>query len=521
MARNQPHVADICLLLEGTYPYVSGGVSTWVHQILTAFPDLRFSIFYLGGQRDGNATRKYQIPANVASFEEVYLFDPQDFHPKGRRGGVPSSWNSFYTQLRKLFVHTPSGSSHELDTIVPLIEHIMACRGVTFEEFYHAPQTWGVLRELYDRYSPDESFLHFFWTCRYLVEPLWKLARALPRVPKARLYHTACTGYAGFLGSIISHQTGAPLLLSEHGIYLKERIQDIYRSPWITDTPPLRPSITEPLGSFRTLWIGFFDVLARLCYSKSSEIVSLFSRNAAVQQHFGANPEKISIVANGIAVASCDSLMELRALRKSQNPTSHVVGFLGRIVSIKDVKTLLRAARLVCDVLPDATFLVAGPGTEEPEYLKECLDLAGQLQLDQNVKFLGIMKRDDVLPLMDVMLLTSVSEGLPFVILEAMAAGVPIVTTDVGACRELVEGRPDESPPLGGCGIVTEIGNTEQIARALLWILRNPSLQDQMSRSGRERVHRCYDEQDTLNGYRQIYAQLMASSMPALHAADS
>ena len=519
MARTPSPEADICLLLEGTYPYVSGGVSTWVHQLLNAYPEWKFAIFYIGGQKEPGAKFKYQVPSNVIKIEEVYLFDPKDFRPNGGHGRVPSSWNNFYMGLRKLFVHTPSGSPNELDVITPLMEQIMADKGVSFEDFYHAPQTWGVLRELYDRYAAEDSFLHFFWTCRYLIEPLWKLARALPRVPKARLYHSACTGYAGFLGALISRQSGAPLLLSEHGIYLKERIQDIYRSPWIAEFPALRPTLTDPLGSLRRLWIGFFDVLARLCYAESDHLVSLFGRNAKVQEHFGADGEKISIVANGLAVESCDPLLQKRAERQAAEPESHVVGFLGRVVSIKDVKTLLRTARLVCDVLPDAQFLIAGPTEEEPEYFQECQDLTQQLQLENNVRFMGLMKRDDVLPLMDVMVLTSVSEGLPFVLLEAMASGVPIVSTDVGACRELIEGRQGEDPPLGSCGIVTEIGATDQLARALVYVLSNRQAQAQMSEAGRERVLRHYHERDTLGDYQQIYTQLMAVS-PVAQAAS-
>jgi glycosyltransferase involved in cell wall biosynthesis len=429
---------------------------------------------------------------------------------------LPSSWNGTHALLRKLFVHAPTGTLDELDLIVPLMEHVMAHRGVSFDQYFHAPETWNVLRELYDRYAPEDSFLHFFWTCRYLCEPLWKLARALPRVPKARLYHSACTGYAGFLGAVLSRQTGAPLLLSEHGIYLKERIQDICRSPWITEIPALRPALTEPLGSFRRMWIGFFDVLARFCYAEASRLVSLFGKNARVQEHFGADAKKISIVANGLAVESCDALLQQRQARQAADPQSRVVGFLGRVVAIKDVKTLLRAARLVCDSLPDAQFLIAGPTIEEPEYHRECEDLAQQLQLEGNVQFLGLRKREEVLPLMDVMVLTSISEGLPFVLLEAMASGVPIVSTDVGACRELLEGGHDENPPLGPCGVVTEIGATDQIARALIRLLSHRDLQDQMSHSGRERVQRHYHERHTLSLYRKIYESLMAPSAATL-----
>ena len=113
------------------------------------------------------------------------------------------------------------------------------------------------------------------------------------------------------------------------------------------------------------------------------------------------------------------------------------------------MKTLLRTARKVCDELPQARFLIAGPTEEEPEYYEQCLDLTIQLGVMTQVEFLGPAKRDDFLPTLDLMLLTSFSEGLPFVIIESLAAGVPVVSTDVGACSELLNGSPEESPAHG------------------------------------------------------------------------
>ncbi len=505
MTATDTPTADVCLLLEGTYPYVSGGVSTWVHQIISSLPEVRFAIFYIGGQKDGTAVMKYELPANVVCLEELYLFEVS---PPGRRRAVPGSWSGFYAALRKLLLHLPDLRADDVDQFSPLLAHIASHREVTFDDFYHDQRTWAVLREVYERCSPDESFLHFFWTARYIVEPLWRLARALPHVPRARIYHTACTGYAGFLGAVSSEARQAPLILSEHGIYLKERIQDIWRSKWIPHFPSLRPALGEPLGSFQRMWIGFFDMLSRVCYDRASSVVSLFERNAAVQQHFGADASKISIVPNGIAVEACEALRQQRILRRQVNPTSRVVGFLGRIVPIKDVKTLIRAARRVCESMPDAQFLLAGPFDEDPEYAGECSQLVAQMRLEKQVHFLGMRQRDEVLPLMDVMVLTSVSEGLPFVVLEAMACGVPIVSTDVGACRELLEGQAGETPALGSCGLVAEVGDSDQIARQLLQLLDDASLQEAMSLAGQQRAYRSYHESRTLGSYWELYRRL-------------
>ena len=65
-------VADVGLLLEGTYPYVSGGVSSWVHQIINGFPELTFAICFLGSRKQDYGAKKFQLPANVVHLEEHY-----------------------------------------------------------------------------------------------------------------------------------------------------------------------------------------------------------------------------------------------------------------------------------------------------------------------------------------------------------------------------------------------------------------------------------------------------------------
>ncbi len=67
--------ADVMLLLEGTFPYVSGGVSSWVNQMIRAFPDLRFGIVFIGSRREDYGDMAYQLPPNVVHLETHYLYD--------------------------------------------------------------------------------------------------------------------------------------------------------------------------------------------------------------------------------------------------------------------------------------------------------------------------------------------------------------------------------------------------------------------------------------------------------------
>ncbi|MBL9145186.1 MAG: GT4 family glycosyltransferase PelF [Verrucomicrobiaceae bacterium] len=501
----KPATTDICLVLEGTYPYVAGGVSTWVHQIINMFPDWTFSLFYLGAQKDPKAKYKYQLPPNVKAVEEVYLFD--QCVDGGLLGGVGGKWKPFYENVRKLGVRLPVGDRHDLDLVRGLLKHVGDHSRVGFESFWKHPETWNVAIELYDRYAPDESFLDFYWTLRFLIQPVWKLARAMNRLPQAKVYHTACTGYAGLAAAMAAAETGKPMVLTEHGIYLRERIADICRSPWIPDQLVRRPNLDEPLGTLRRLWIGFFDVIGRMAYHQSTDIVSLFGKNADAQIHFGADPAKITIIPNGIKTEEFFELKKKRDERRSREPGSQVVGFLGRVVSIKDVKTLLRTARKVCDVLPKARFLVAGPHEEEPEYYRECVELMEQLGVQDQVKFLGPTQRNDFLPQLDVMILSSISEGLPFVIIESLAAGVPVVSTDVGACSELLNGRPGESPAFGPAGLIAEIANSDELAAHLIRVLTDHALLDQMTASGLRRVETLYHENAIRDAYHELYAK--------------
>lgn len=505
-SRNQ--TTDVCLILEGTYPYVSGGVSTWVHQILSAYPDLTFSIFFLGAQKDAKAKFKYDVPKNVKHIEEVYLFDLSTSMVQIRRA-PGSNWAPFYATLRKLCVRLPAGDMHDLDLLRSLMQHIAKHSTVSFEMFWEHPETWEVIRELYERYTPEDSFLDFYWTCCFLVQPVWKLARGLARVPKARLYHSACTGYAGLAASIAAAENNAPMLLSEHGIYIRERIGDICKSMWIPEKLKLHPELAQPLSSLRQLWIGFFDVLGRMCYQRSDAVVSLFEKNAQAQRHFGADPARLSIIPNGIRTEECEQWHHQRLARRAATPGTKVIGFLGRVVSIKDIKTLLYTARKVCDALPDASFLIAGPAEEEPEYVEECLELCGQLNLRHCVEFIGPVQREKFLPQLDLMILTSVSEGLPFVVIESLASGVPVVSTDVGACAEILAGRPDDSPAIGPCGLIAEVGGTDALAAACVRLLTDSALLHAMSENGRALAERHYHERIALGAYRRLYDSLM------------
>src|SRR5579885_2330067 len=126
-----------------------------------------------------------------------------------------------------------------------------------------------------------------------------------------------------------------------------------------------------------------------------------------------------------------------------------LVGFVGRVVSIKDVKTFIRAIKIAQQMIPDLMSYIIGPTEEEPAYFQECCRLIELLDLEMVVHFTGSVDVQTYYSKLDVLVLTSLSEGQPLVILEGNCAGLPVITTDVGACREMPSSSSRQAPTSG------------------------------------------------------------------------
>ena len=152
---HSPVPADICLVLEGTYPYVFGGVSTWVHQLLTMFPEWKFALFFLGAQKNPAEKPKYQLPPNVTMLEEVYLFDEDDDRPPFRGSGR-DAWKPFYEALRKLGVRKLAGDQADLALIASLMSPPIA--GLILRLSGTAPRPGRSCRSFMRATPPTKAF---------------------------------------------------------------------------------------------------------------------------------------------------------------------------------------------------------------------------------------------------------------------------------------------------------------------------------------------------------------------------
>jgi len=493
--------ADVALLLEGTFPYVSGGVSSWVNQMIRAFPDIRFAVVFIGSRREDYGKPVYAIPDNVVHLECHYLYDFPPPPLVQASGGDAAA----FERSRKLHdaLRNPANKEETADLIRASIADLRDDGPLAEEQFLYSHRAWDMMTDYYRRYCTDPSFTDYFWTVRIMHKPLWQLVRTAENLIPVKVFHTISTGYAGFLGALLRYKRGRPLLVSEPGIYTKERKIDLFQSQWIRDNRSIFEKDIAQISYFRDLWVRFFETMGRVCYDAAEDIVALYEGNRQRQVIDGAPAEKTRSIPNGI------NLPRLAALREKR-PASvpRVMCLIGRVVPIKDVKTFIRAMLTITREMPDAEGWIAGPEDEDPEYAQECHSLAESLGLGDRIKFLGFQKIDDILPKVGVLVLSSISEALPLVVLEGFAAGVPSVTTDVGSCRQLLFGLEGEDAALGAAGAVVRIADPAALAAEVLTLLRDETRWHAAQAAGIARVERYYTQEMMVGSYRELYTRL-------------
>jgi glycosyltransferase involved in cell wall biosynthesis len=493
----------VILLLEGTYPYVSGGVSSWVHDVIRGIPELAFSLYHIAAREDAPLEQRYDLPPNVAGLTNVFCAGapsaPLDARGRERLdaeirearraslGGPPSR---FLAALRGLHLDVP---------IDPALIENLASADLDLPQLLYGREAFDLVCELADTVAPRAPFLDFFWHFRSMHLSVLRLLHA--PAPAGDVLHAVSTGYAGLVGAVQSVRARRPLLLTEHGIYSRGRDMELGRVAWLRDSSP--GADPEGIEQLRRFWSHFFVRLSQLAYAQASTIVTLSEVNRRKQRLDGAPDRKIQIIPNGVDL---DAITPAAA-GPARGPGPLRVGFVGRVVPIKDVITLIKACHIARQTIELDVELI-GPDSEDAGYVRRCRALVEQLGLQETVRFVGPRPAREIYAPLDVVVLTSQSEGQPLVILEAYAAGVCVIATDVGACREMIEGRTEEDRALGPSGIVTHIATPGETAAALVTLAKDPALRKRMGAAGTQRVRAFYRRDHLLDAYRGLYRAL-------------
>jgi len=462
----------ICIVAEGCYPYVVGGVSSWVHSMIKTFPNVEFILLSIVANRSQRGQFAYELPENLTEVHEVYLED-FDWREGPKRRKHFKLNKKEYQAMRSMVLNQKT----DWDVIFQLFHD----KKFSVDELLMGPDFYHMAKECYKIRYPHIVFSDFLWTLRSIYLPLFLVLKT--DVPKADLYHCVSTGYAGVLGSMAKAFHGCGLLISEHGIYTREREEELIKAEWVA-------------GIYKNIWIEQFKKMSLLAYERADMVTSLYDHARKLQMELGCLEEKTKITPNGIDVKRLQGI----STEAKEKDKIHI-GAVLRVTPIKDVKSMIQAFAFAKKEVPNLKLWIMGPCDEDKEYARECFELVESLDVS-DIVFTDRVDIREYLGWMDFTILTSISEGQPLTILESFAVKKPVIATDVGNCRELIYGSGDN---FGSAGILTHIMNLEEISEAMIELAKNTAMRERMGESGYKRVMNKYQLEDMKRVYKEIY----------------
>lgn len=467
----------ILLTTEGTYPSIMGGVSTWCDQLIRGMTEKQYHLLEVTGPLPTKPV--YSLPANVYEYTPLRLWAPRQ--AGGLVGGGVKGERAFGQGLKQLLAF----ADEEITLFARgLFNLAVLGNDVNLWPLFDGRVAWEAVREAMWRATGEpppmaEVALAVNWLKGTLAPLLF-----IP--PKADQAHTTSNGLSAIPAWIAARAHDVPLMLTEHGLYLRER----YLSLSSEENPP----------GLKVLRSRFYNALARMIYHDADLVVSVSEFNRTWEIELGAPAEKTRVVYNGVApeafpVATNEALQE---------PT---VSWVGRIDPIKDLETLVRSFSTVTRTTPGARLKLFGPVPKGNEaYGSKVRALVAELGLGRSITFEGPVKPvHHAYHAADVVALSSISEGFPYVAIEAMMCGRPVVATQVGGVGEAV----------GEFGRVVDPRAPEELGAAISELLVDVPLRRRLGQGARERALRLFTLSRMYEGYRRLYEELGVRSKAA------
>jgi polysaccharide biosynthesis protein PelF len=483
---------DVALITEGTYPTAQGGVSVWCDQLVNGMDQDQFDIYAITGTTAERPV--WSLPRNVRQVELIPLWGAHSLRPRrlsrSERQRFADVYDrfvwtltcaepdvlSFVDSLRGLweFGQTAdlSAAFRSEDTIKRLLDGWQSAAMVDAGDRHHRAQVRPTIADAVNATS--------------LIEHCLKPLTVTPH--DVDLTHSAANGLGALLALTAKWAHGTPFILTEHGVYLRERYLAYRKSTY-----------SRPV---KQLVLRFFKLLTDAAYQIADLVTPGNSYNQRWALRGGARADIIQTVYNGVEPAEFPA-----AVGEPEVPT---ISFMGRIDPIKDVETLIRAFGHVHRQMPEARLRIFGGAPKGGEaYLEKCKTLAGELELGGMCTFEGrVDHASTAYAAGHVVALTSISEGFPYTVVEAMMSGRATVSTDVGGVSEAA----------GETGLLVPPRDPEAFAAACLHLLREHDERRQMGAAARQRALDMFTLDHFLGVYRGIYDKVGAGALHSLHA---
>lgn len=318
---------------------------------------------------------------------------------------------------------------------------------------------------------------------------------------------------AGCRGQMLRHDTPRALAMAaELTRFLKEKAIDVlcthgYKANVIGLRAARRAGI--PVLAVSRGWtaencrVRFWEAVERLVLPRFDTVVCVSQAQARRVEAAGVPAPRITVIANAVELPKRPPAERYRrGLVEIAGGEGPIVCAAGRLSPEKGFDVLIDAARRVVEQVPAARFVIFGEGVLRPVLQDriDCLGLNGRVVLAGHRSDFG-----DYLPWCDLFVLSSHTEGMPNVLLESFAAGVPVVATAVGGVEEIVEE--------GRSGFLVPPGSPARLARGIVEALASPGRRKALGARGQQRVRQQFTFEQQVHRYWELFDRLLRERM--------
>lgn len=486
----------VLLVTEGTYPFNGGGVSTWSHILCSDVKNVDFYLYSINAAYE--LEPKYKLPKTVKNVLQVPLWTPDepfDYINYGEEyyKSIAKKESVSERKIKKEFIPTFEsllyfiyGEQENLKELDDIFYKLWL-----FFEYYDYKETmrskivWKTYKDVISKFTVSEKnpsaklldlTIGMRWLYRFLI-PI-----SIVDIPKVDITHSTLSSFALIPALIANYKFGSAIMLTEHGVFIRERLLAINNS--------------EYPFFLKNFLIRFSEAIARLSYYKSDKIISVNKFNLKWEKLYGASPNKIKVIYNGI-----DHHLFSPKEKPNHLKNTPTVVALARIFELKDILTMIKSCEVVKRKIPNVQYLVYGDDKAVPEYTAECNALIKELKLEDNFKLMGPKSNPHLLFCEgDVSILTSISEGFPYTVIEAMSCGIPVIATDVGGVKEALDEQS---------GFLCKPKDAQEIGNKVITLLQNPTLRNKMSLHARQRVIDNFTLDKFISAYENAFEEVL------------
>jgi polysaccharide biosynthesis protein PelF len=488
---------SVLMTTEGTYPHSGGGVSTWCDALIRNTPEVHYTLLPI--MMNPHIELKYDPPRNARRVINVPLWgveEPAEFltditfatmHLRKRDTTDAIIERDFLPIFHTLLdtINGSGGDSAAFGRALVGMEDYF--RAHDYNKTFKSRPVWFAFRESMETFSRRMTGANSLPGPVYQHPSIFDLTESLRwlyrfmlvvnvRVPRTTLTHSTAAAFCGIPCITAKVRNGTPMVLTEHGVYLRE--QNLFLSRF------------QRLFFAKQFLLNLITTVSRANYHHADVISPVCYYNTRWEVAQGVARDKIRVIYNGV---DPDRFVPSEGEAGGQRVVA-----TARIDPLKDIETFLRMAALVHETNPLAHFVIYG-SVADREYFEKCLRLRGELGLDRVVE-MGEEAPNIVAAYhsADVVVLTSISEAFPYSVLEAMSCGKPVVSTDVGGVKEALEGH----------GALVAPGDAEALADEVRKLLDDPALRATLGARGRAAVIEKYRVDHTIARYLDLYAEL-------------